>query len=1171
MKKKKKLKRAAAFLSGAVILLTGTVAAFPMPVSAAGDCVIDTGTTYQSIRGFGGINHPEWAGDLTSAQRETAFGNGANQLGFTVLRVFVNPDKNQWNKAVPTAKYASEHDVTVFASPWEPPSSLAESGNGKGKLHLPSKNYGAYATHLNDFGNYMKQNGVNLYSISVQNEPDYAHDWTYWSTDEAMNFVADYGDKITSTKLMSPESFQFSPDGASWISGGDGGKRYYKKIMNNAKAMANCDVFGTHYYGTTRDWMDYPELENCGKELWMTEVYVPNSDNNSSDRFPEALAVAENIHNGMCVSNLSAYVWWYIRRQYGPMNENGTVSKRGAMMAQYSKWVRPGAVRIAATEFPEGKKYVAMDTKNGNYGQLQTMVSAYKQDNQITVVAINPTPSAKTQNFTISSGEKISGIEAYHTTGSENFRATSAPSYSDKSFSASLPAQSVTTFVVSTGEAEPDPDGYLFHYTFENGTDGFTGRGGASAETVSTDKYAGSKTLAVTGRESTWHGAAHTLSGSFKAGEAYSFSAVVKQNSSASEPMHFSIEYKDASGETQYDKIASGLAPKGEWVQLANTSYTIPAGASSIQFYFETDGDTGTTCDFYVDEVIGAPKGTEIDGPKAADLPDHPVVTPTGDSKPGDVNGDGIINAADLSLAKLVFSGKLTDSNAKRGADVDQNGTVEKEDIGYLLDYLLTKITKFPVAEKPVPQVDFTEMAQKFGSVNLAKCYKGENEHNPLITQYFGADPGVMEYNDRVYIYMTDDHLLYNNGQVTKETYSTINCLRCISSDDLVNWTDHGLINVAGQNGIAKWAGNSWAPTACHKKINGKEKFFLYFANNANGIGVLTSDSPTGPWSDPNGKAMIDRKTAGCTDVPWVFDPAVLVDDDGKGYLYFGGGTENKPSDHPKSARCVALSDSMTSIVGTPAVIDAPYMFEDSGIHKYNGKYYYSYCTNWSTGGNQYGLSTAAIDYMVSDSPLGPFTYKGEVFKNIGNFFGTTGNNHHTIMEFKGEWYLFYHAQYLQDVMNLKDMGYRSSHIDKITMNTDGTMQQVKGTKTGVSQIKALDPFTTVRAATFSHQGGLQIAGSGNSTVTAEKGDWFRVTGADCKSATSITVKASAQSGGIIKVCTGSASGTPVAYVEIPSGGSMQEIVAPVSGLSGKTDLYFVFNNNISMDSWKLS
>ena len=138
-------------------------------------------------------------------------------------------------------------------------------------------------------------------------------------------------------------------------------------------------------------------------------------------------------------------------------------------------------------------------------------------------------------------------------------------------------------------------------------------------------------------------------------------------------------------------------------------------------------------------------------------------------------------------------------------------------------------------------------------------------------------------------------------------------------------------------------------------------------------------------------------------------------------------------------------------------------------------------------------------------------------------------------------------------------------------MNSHCTMQQVKATKTGVSQIRSLDPFTTVRAATFSHEGGIQIEGSGNSTVSAEKGDWFRVTGVDCKSASAITVKASAQSGGIIKVCTGSASGTPVAYIEIPSGGSMQEVVAPVVGLSGKSDLCFVFNSNISMDSWKLS
>ena len=83
--------------------------------------------------------------------------------------------------------------VTVFASPWEPPANLTESGGSNGKLHLPKSNYAAYAKHLNDFGTYMKNNNVDLYAISVQNEPDYASEWTYWSTDETTDFIANYG------------------------------------------------------------------------------------------------------------------------------------------------------------------------------------------------------------------------------------------------------------------------------------------------------------------------------------------------------------------------------------------------------------------------------------------------------------------------------------------------------------------------------------------------------------------------------------------------------------------------------------------------------------------------------------------------------------------------------------------------------------------------------------------------------------------------------------------------------------------------------------------------------------------------------------------------------------------------------------------------------------------
>ena len=139
--------------------------------------------------------------------------------------------------------------------------------------------------------------------------------------------------------------------------------------MNNSKAMANCDLFGTHFYGTQRSWMDFPELENSGKEIWMTEVYVPNSDKDSANRYPEALQVSENIHNAMVVGNMSAYTWWYIRRNYGLMTEDGKISKRGYCMAQYSKYVRPGDVRIDATEQPADNVYV----------------SAYKgDDNQVT-------------------------------------------------------------------------------------------------------------------------------------------------------------------------------------------------------------------------------------------------------------------------------------------------------------------------------------------------------------------------------------------------------------------------------------------------------------------------------------------------------------------------------------------------------------------------------------------------------------------------------------------------------------------------------------------------------------------------------------------------------------------------------------------------------------------
>lgn len=656
-------------------MLLGMNSVFPEQKSnAASAAIVDISKEYQTIRGFGGIDHPEWTGScLTDSQKKTAFGNGDNELGLTVLRVFVNPDKNQWYKALPTAQYATKMGATIFASPWEPPADLAESGGSNGKLHLPKSNYAAYAQHLNDFGTYMKNNDVDLYSISVQNEPDYASEWTYWSTDETTDFIANYGDKITSTRLMSPESFQYAPENASWVA--DGGKKFYKKILNNSKAMANCDVFGTHFYGTQRSWMDFPELENSGKEIWMTEVYVPNSDKDSANRYPEAIQVSENIHNAMVVGNMSAYTWWYIRRNYGLMTEDGKISKRGYCMAQYSKYVRPGDIRVDVTEQPNDNVYL----------------SAYKNDkDQVTIVAINNGDTEYSQQFSLQ-GQNISNVDRYRTSANENLAPTLNMNYNGDGFFAQLPAQSVSTFVVSLSEkpAEPNEFGWYFADGFEGSTCNWEGRGSVEILTSGRTAYVGSESLLVKDRTASWNGTSKSLnSTTFIPGNEYSFSTnVMYLDGDNTDKFYLKLQYTDVDGKTRYSTIAEATAIKGEWVQMANKNYKIPPDASDLNVYIET---AETTNNFYIDEFIAAIGGTSILG--------------AGESKNiiiGDVNCDGVIDSFDIVMTRKGIINGFSDSASKLAADADQSSIVDVADLVLIQSFVLGKIQKFPVAEKP--------------------------------------------------------------------------------------------------------------------------------------------------------------------------------------------------------------------------------------------------------------------------------------------------------------------------------------------------------------------------------------------------------------------------------------------------------------------------------------
>lgn len=481
-----------------------------------------------------------------------------------------------------------------------------------------------------------------------------------------------------------------------------------------------------------------------------------------------------------------------------------------------------------------------------------------------------------------------------------------------------------------------------------------------------------------------------------------------------------------------------------------------------------------------------------------------------------------------------------------------------------------------------------TDYAAYFQDMKFTDSYKGLEDTNPLMTQRFGADPYAMEYNGRVYFYMTADVFEYEGKEVRENTYSKIHQINVISTADMVNFTDHGSIEAGGRQGAAKWANNSWAPAAAWKNIDGKDKFFLYFADGGGGIGVLTADSPTGPFTDPLGHGLVTRQTPTCAEVLWLFDPAVLVDEDGRAYMYFGGGVPEGKASAPGTARVVELGEDMISLKGDPQPIDVPYLFEDSGIHKYNNRYYYTYCTNWqvdASGTETYGFHNAEIACLESSSPMGPFTFKEVILENPGKLNGLYGNNHHCVFSFKDNWYITYHARTLEKEMGV-EKGYRSTHVDSFAMGEDGTIGKIRMSMKGREQLGYVDPYQEVNATTIAVQGGLDTvavdAGAGNMAVSGiDSGDFLKVQGVDfgdtAPRALRMTARYATGTEGLVQVRIDSFQGQILGYIPV---GSLQEDAVPdiwsncerelESEVTGVHDLYFLFyGSGYEIASWQ--
>lgn len=386
---------------------------------------IDLARTYQIIRGFGGANIVQWRPDMTDSEIETAFGTGDGQLGFTILRIRIQPQPNLWSTNVPTARKAYEKGAIIIASPWSPPAEMKTNNNLIGG-ELLEECYEDYAMHLSDFVNFMAENGVPIYAVSIQNEPDITvqYESCTWNASQMVNFLREYAPLI-GAKVMAPESFRFS-------------REMSDPILNDSLACAHLDILAGHIYGAPIQ--SYPLAERKGKEIWMTEHL--SGENSNANVWSWAMNVALEMNNVMH-AGMSAYVWWYMVRYYGPISDGtnnsgkkGEVTKKGYVMSQFARFIRPGYYRIGCPKSP----------------QRNVFTSAYKDSasSKVVLIAINTASQPKTQTFVFQNGH-VEKFIPYVTSKTKNCHREEEVWVTNDTLIVTLEDSSITTFV-SSGE-----------------------------------------------------------------------------------------------------------------------------------------------------------------------------------------------------------------------------------------------------------------------------------------------------------------------------------------------------------------------------------------------------------------------------------------------------------------------------------------------------------------------------------------------------------------------------------------------------------------------------------------------------------------------------------------------------------------------------------------------
>lgn len=400
----------------------------------------------------------------------------------------------------------------------------------------------------------------------------------------------------------------------------------------------------------------------------------------------------------------------------------------------------------------------------------------------------------------------------------------------------------------------------------------------------------------------------------------------------------------------------------------------------------------------------------------------------------------------------------------------------------------------------------------------------GASAQNPIISGQFTADPTARVFHDKVYLYPSHD--IPSPIESLKEWFCMAD-YHVFSSSNLTDWEDHGVI--VTQNRVPWVKPDSytmWAPDCVYK--NGK--YYFYFPANPKGdqkgfgVGVAIADKPEGPYMP------MWRPIAGINGI----DPCVLIDTDGKAYIYWAG----------MGLRMAKLKDNMMELDGEPKLVEGlPEGFKEGPFaFERNGKYYFTFPWVREKDG------TETLAYAMGDSPMGPFTFKGVIMDESPTKCWT---NHHSIVKYHDQWYLFYHHNDYSPEFDKN----RSVRIDSLHFNPDGTIQKVIPTLRGVGITKAQSRIQIDRYSQKSAQG-VSIAFlneknkfEGWKSVFSSPKSYLIYNNVEFagEKVEKITVKAKSSKGGTLVVREDGAKGKVIAKVKVPKSKAWQEVHASVT------------------------